>query len=113
MKQFESNSINHDLDEVDAIEDIVIDIIHKTVPAENAFFLHALDKGTLPQEWVSKVLDILSDKQSFIPDAKNAICNAIIEKNTKKVKKLATTKRHVRFDLPKKFGVTRRKEKNE
>ena len=96
LKRFD----NTDLDEVDATEDIISDTITKLVPAENAFFLHALDKGTLPQEWVGKILDILSEKKS-------AITNAIIEKNIKKVKKL-TTKKHVKFDLPKKFALTRK-----
>ena len=98
LNQF--NNTNYDLDEVDATENIISDTITKLVPAENAFFLHALDKGTLPQEWVSKILDILSEKKS-------AIINAVIEKNIKKLKKL-TTKKHVKFDIPKKFAVTRK-----
>jgi hypothetical protein len=59
LAQFASHA-DHDLDKVDAMEDALIDMIKVTVCEEDAFFLHALDKGTLPQEWVTKVLSILT-----------------------------------------------------
>lgn len=116
LAQFASHA-DHDLDKVDAMEDALIDMIKDTVCEEDAFFLHALDKGTLPQEWVTKVLSILNGEINESNDAdvidkeanESVLSSAAIEKNKKGMKKgLHATKRHVRFE-EKRFGVTRRK----
>ena len=122
LAQFASHA-DHDLDKVDAMEDALIDMIKDTVCEEDAFFLHALDKGTLPQEWVTKVLTILNGETSDVSEAnananandetkeetESVLSSAAIEKNKKGMKKgLHATKRHVRFE-EKRFGVTRRK----
>lgn len=124
LVQFASHA-DHDLDKVDAMEDALIDMIKDTVCEEDAFFLHALDKGTLPQEWVTKVLSILNGETSDVSEAnanananandeskeanESVLSSAAIEKNKKGMKKgLHATKRHVRFE-EKRFGVTRRK----
>ena len=116
LAQFASHA-DHDLDKVDAMEDALIDMIKDTVCEEDAFFLHALDKGTLPQEWVTKVLSILNGEANANANAndeskeanESVLSSAAIEKNPKGVRKgLHATKRHVRFE-EKRFGVTRRK----
>ena len=47
------------LEEVDKLEDSIIDIIKTHVLPEMAFFLHALETGSLPQEWINKVIKLL------------------------------------------------------
>ena len=47
------------LEEVDKLEDSIIDIIKTHVLPELAFFLHALETGSLPQEWINKVIKLL------------------------------------------------------
>jgi hypothetical protein len=128
LAQFASHA-DHDLDKVDAMEDALIDMIKVTVCEEDAFFLHALDKGTLPQEWVTKVLSILTLNTDANADAnadasvdvnasasvsanaeekESTLSSAAIETKKSLRKGLHTTKRHVRFE-EKRFGVTRRK----
>lgn len=131
LTQFASH-VDHDLDKVDAMEDALIDMIKDTVCEEDAFFLHALDKGTLPQEWVTKVLSILTLNTDVSADAsadasanasadaseenakenakdkESTLSSAAIETKKSLRKGLHTTKRHVRFE-EKRFGVTRRK----
>jgi hypothetical protein len=124
LAQFASHA-DHDLDKVDAMEDALIDMIKVTVCEEDAFFLHALDKGTLPQEWVTKVLSILTLNTDANADAnadasgdantdasaeekESSLSSAAIETKKSLRKGLHTTKRHVRFE-EKRFGVTRRK----
>jgi hypothetical protein len=44
---------------VDNIEDCLIQVIQNNVRPEDAFFLNALETGSLPQEWVETVLVLL------------------------------------------------------
>lgn len=122
LKQLESVSQHCDLEEVDATEDSLIEMIQKEVPSSDSFFIHALDKGTLPQDWVGKVLDILFERDTKTLDTKtlDTKTDEPIESNdmnktndtnkTIEMKK-QYTKRHVRFETHegKKFNKTRRK----
>ena len=44
----------------DQVEDCINEIILKNVKAEDAFFLNALETGSLPQEWIERVFALLS-----------------------------------------------------
>ena len=46
--------------EVDALEDALIRMIREVVPPEEAFFIKALETGALSQEWMEKVVRLLS-----------------------------------------------------
>ena len=56
---FKTLSVSKKIEEVDAIEDIVISWIQKTIVAEDAYFVHALETGILPQLWIGKVVGLL------------------------------------------------------
>ena len=45
---------------VDTIEDTIIDLIHTIIPESDAFFTNALETGCLTDEWVQKVLLLLT-----------------------------------------------------
>jgi hypothetical protein len=46
--------------ESDRVEDCIIETIQKIVKAEDAFFINALETGSLPQEWVERVFALLA-----------------------------------------------------
>lgn len=97
LKYFNDIDVESNIDQVDAIEDCLIEVIQKTVTSENAFFISALETGSLPHEWINKVITLLSGKSpnESDDDKKTAISEAKTEKplNTSKHRKLATTKR--------------------
>ena len=105
------------LEDVDRIEDGIIGLITAMVLPEHAFFLHAMDKGQLPQEWVHKVLALLLPEETVsIADAVasasiNAIASAIAQANPEKpMKRLARfqrTRRHTIL-IKKPLAKTRR-----
>jgi hypothetical protein len=50
-----------DLTEIDKIEDSIIEIVQGVFKYDNdAFFIHALETGSLPQEWIEKVLGLIN-----------------------------------------------------
>jgi len=79
------NNINN-IEDIDKLEDSLIDIIQKTIKPEDAFFVNALETGSLPQEWIDVLLNIVQDDE---PE-KNAISMAITEKP---IRRLSTTRR--------------------
>jgi len=87
------------LNAVDDVEDTIITMIQSMVPPENAFFLHAMQTGQLPQEWIQKAVALL------LP---SVISTANPEKPIKKVSPFATTRRHVVIVNKSRFGKTRR-----
>ena len=103
------------LENVDKIEDIVIEIIKTNVLHEMAFFSHALTTGSLPKEWIDKVITLLTTgslpinhvsethNELEISEA-NGLIKAHIEKQMKKYRK---TKRNVVI-VKKLLGKTRR-----
>jgi hypothetical protein len=47
------------LDEVDALEEKVNEIIQELVPEEEGFFVNTAETGTLPPQWVDRALSLL------------------------------------------------------
>jgi hypothetical protein len=47
------------LEEVDALEEKISDIIQEVVPAEESFFASTAETGTLPPQWVDRALSLL------------------------------------------------------
>lgn len=64
-----------DLTEVDRIEDYVIEVLQGVFVGaqDDAFFINALETGSLPQEWVEKVLGLINGTANA---AVNAAANA-------------------------------------
>ena len=104
------------LENVDKIEDVVIEIIKTNVLNEMSFFSHALSTGSLPKEWMNKVIillttgslpsnhlsEVVNEVTSETED--NGLVKAQIEKQMKKHRK---TKRNVVI-VKKLLGKTRR-----
>jgi len=111
------------LDDVDRIEDGIIDIIKMSVEPKMAFFLHALETGSLPQEWLSRMIELVmpSVKETVTPTvsetaspsaaAETVETTGSVEKDMtvtiEKPKKFRTTKRHP-IVVTKFLGKTRR-----
>jgi hypothetical protein len=51
------------LDEVDALEETLNDVIRLVVPAEDAFFASTAETGSLPSQWVDRALALLLTKE--------------------------------------------------
>jgi len=47
------------LEEVDALEEKMNEIIQELVPEDEGFFVHTAETGTLPQQWVDRALSLL------------------------------------------------------
>jgi hypothetical protein len=101
------------LENVDKIEDVVIEIIKTNVLNEMAFFSHALSTGSLPKEWMNKVIVLLTtgslpsnhvNEVSEVSEEDNGLVKAVVEKQMKKHRK---TKRNVVI-VKKLLGKTRR-----
>lgn len=104
------------LENVDKIEDVVIEIIKTNVLNEMAFFSHALSTGSLPKEWMNKVIVLLTTgslpsshvvSEAVVVESvseDNGLVKAQIEKQMKKHRK---TKRNVVI-VKKLLGKTRR-----
>jgi hypothetical protein len=105
------------LEQVDQIEDSVIESIRTCVVPELSFFLHALDTGTLPQEWINKLLSLLLDPmvkpavklavESVVKPVEESVLKSIL---SEKPKKFRVTKRHP-VTVTKFLGKTRRHKK--
>lgn len=110
------------IEDSDRIEDAIIELIKTSVAPEMAFFLHALNTGSLPQEWLHSVIKILTGKTDTVKtdtvktdDVKtvsvetehspNGLANAAIEKQTKRFR---TTKRYHSIIIKKPLAKTRR-----
>jgi hypothetical protein len=123
---FKTLSASKKIEDVDAIEDIVITWIQKTIVAEDAYFIHALEKGILPQAWIGKVVGLLlptsplsyakvdvpvmhSVVQSAVPSAVPSDVPSAVPV-TIKSRHFARTRRHhaTQSILKKNFGQTRR-----
>ena len=109
LQTFQDLSVLKDIECVDAIEECLIEIIQQDVSADDAYFVHALETGSLPQPWVEKVLSLLqpvpvpiapvvpvSDaEESDVSTTQSVISRARTEKPLHKPKRLARTQRHV------------------
>lgn len=105
------------IEQVDALEDAIIEVIHETVSAEDAYFSHALESGSLPQEWLTKIVSLLNPSEKKEEEAKttddphpSAIGKANIEKNRPLKKgRLATTRRNKPMPIKAPLATTRRR----
>jgi hypothetical protein len=99
LHYFDTISNNKNIDEVDKIEDCLIEVIQAGIKSDDAFFINALDTGTLPQEWLEKVIRLVSEPALPKGDSeddlkKSALSHAITEKPMGvKHKRLSTTRR--------------------
>ena len=91
--------IKKTLEDVDRIEDNVIDIIKTSVVPEIAFFLYALHNGSLPQEWLHKVIQLLTGKM----DMTKIEQTKVEPEKTESVLSKASIEK-----LPKRFRTTKR-----
>lgn len=101
IKIFEQLHQRHEIEEVDQIEDMINELIQKTVPSEDSFFLHALESGRLPQEWMDKVLTLFETSSEATP----MISQAKTEKNPIRKTYLSTTRRHKPIVVPQKKSL--------
>ena len=100
------------IEQVDTLEDAIIEVIHESVSTEDAYFSHALDTGSLPQEWLTKIIGLLNPSETTATDdpQPSAIGLANIEKN-RPIKKgrLATTRRSKPAPVKAPLATTRRR----
>jgi hypothetical protein len=101
------------IEQVDALEDTIIEVIHESVSAEDAYFSQALETGSLPQEWLTKIVGLLNPsekKEEPVDEPPSAIRLANIEKN-RPIKKgrLATTRRSKPAPVKTPLATTRRR----
>ena len=88
-----------DIEESDKVEDAIIEIVQKNVKPEESFFIQALETGSLPQEWIEKVLLLINPPQPPSPSEKDvevektALTKAASEKPLNTRRRLATTRR--------------------
>lgn len=101
LQTFKDLAVLQDVEYVDSTEECLIDLIQKLIPAEESYFIKALDTGSLPQAWVQKVLTLLlpEKKVEEEPAAVTAVSRAVTEKPITKLgpkpKLLSQTRRHV------------------
>jgi len=79
IAQFKNIHLEKSIETVDKIEDSLIETIHNIKP-DDAFFINALETGSLPQEWIEKVLNLL-----------NSTTNAMEVKEVKEIKETEVT----------------------
>lgn len=94
---FKDIDLSHDIEQVDKIEDCLTEVIQTCVKSEEAFFINALQTGSLPQEWIDKLLLILNPPPPVLEKdeeiEKTAIAGASTEKPLNTRRRLATTRR--------------------
>ena len=119
---FQHVAVEKKVQEVDETEDRIIHLLRENVPAEEAFFCHALETGELSIVWKNKAVKMLlaeseSEDQTATPAVEDGqpeeppvtkLSQAHIEKTEKPRRMFATTRRRHR-DLKKSaLSTTRR-----
>ena len=92
MEVFHDVDLQRDIDNVDKIEDCLIAVIQTVVKIEEAFFLSALETGSLPQDWIEKAFGLINAVEE--DSNKTLLSKAQIEKPLRNRKRLAVTRRH-------------------
>ncbi len=59
LECFKAIDLLHDISAVDTIEDNIIELLTNSIPPRYAFFINALDTGSLNDDWVAKVLQLI------------------------------------------------------
>ena len=122
LHHFKTCGISQNIKDVDICEDSIITIIQQHVKEEHNFFVNALQTGVLSQEWVGKILIMLTtntedinsvDTVPSVPSASiedNKLTVSQIEKHISKKNPLSKTKRQQVQTLPSKkyLAKTRR-----
>jgi hypothetical protein len=117
LQTFRDLNVLQDIEYSDSTEECIIDLIQKLIPEQDAYFIHALKTGSLPQAWVQKVLALLLSEKSVeeepVTTTVSAVSKAVTEKPITKVvvkqKPLAHTRRHIVSTSDKKYlAKTRR-----
>jgi hypothetical protein len=108
-----------DIKDVDNIEDCLIEVVQSHVKSDEAFFVTACGCGSLPQEWIEKVFNLITppvttgevttkgekvleqEKEKDEEVLETALTKATTEKPLTTRRYLATTRRaHLKTDLP-------------
>jgi len=114
LQTFKDLAVLQDVEYVDSTEECIIDLIQQLISPEEAYFIKALDTGSLPQAWVQKVLTLLlPEKKVEEEPAITAVSKAITEKPITKIsvkpKPLSQTRRRIVSASDKKYlAKTRR-----
>ena len=115
FQTFKDLSVLQDVEYADSTEECLIDLIQQHIPETDAYFIQALQTGSLPQTWVQKVLQLLlsekkvEEEPTIITAVSKAITEKPITKSTVKTKPLAHTRRHMVTTSDKKYlSKTRR-----
>lgn len=104
LQYFNDIDLARDINDVDKIEDSLIEIIQTNIKSDNAFFLNALETGSLTQEWINKVFLYLNPVTNPVAPppspndtddeiVKTALTKAISEKPLCKNRRLSKTRR--------------------
>jgi hypothetical protein len=99
LQYFKDIDLVKDIDESDKIEDAIIEIVQNNTKSDEAFFIHALDSGSLPQEWIEKIFNIINpsrvstSSENDVEVERTALTNATTEKPLNIRRRLATTRR--------------------
>jgi hypothetical protein len=67
---------------VDGLEDLIIEVIKTTVEPTDAFFMNALETGSLTHEWIERALTLLNDTDTN--DSDDDVTTVLSEANTEK-----------------------------
>ncbi len=102
LEYFNDINLTRDIELVDLIEDSLIKTIQDNIKPDESFFINALETGSLPQEWIDKVLFMINPTLSSksisndeLHSKKSTLSNALTEKKIIKQRKLATTRRSI------------------
>jgi hypothetical protein len=114
LEYFNDINLTRDIELVDLIEDTLISTIQKNVKPDDSFFLNALETGSLPPEWIEKVVSIINpslssaNSNNILQSKKSTLSNAVTEKKVIKQRKLAITRRNINQTCTtRKLGLTK------
>jgi hypothetical protein len=94
LQYFNDIDLAKDIEESDKIEDAIIEIVQKNTNKQEAFFIQALETGSLPQEWIEKVFNIINPPvEKEVEVEKTALTSATSEKPLNTRRRLSTTRR--------------------
>ena len=118
LQYFKDINITSDINESDKIEDAIIEIVQSQVKPDDSFFIKALDTGSLPQEWIERVFQLINPTPPAPPSSpsekdeeiqKRLLTKATSEKPLTARRRLATTRRAKGVTVSKKaLAKTRR-----
>lgn len=101
LQYFKDIDIARNIEESDRIEDCIIEIVQQLVKPVDAFFIQALESGSLPQEWIEKVFLLINPPpviesqpaENDVEIEKTALTKATSEKPLSARRRLAITRR--------------------